>query len=229
MKKTFALLLALAGVAAAVETPSTIDGKQFNQDLVYYLNQDLFSAGDSFSMSFTIKAIAGFDNQQKVMTLGTGDKNLLVWSQSSTYIGLTTTSDPHTWHDGEWTRTDGVNYITFEAAPNCWISKSNTGANAAPGFTDSQWTITYDGANTTIELQVGTCHDIVTINNYAMDLNQFSVLEGNADGTGARVTQIADAVVTYNGKTHNLMTPEPATATLSLLALAGLAARRRRH
>ena len=228
MKKTIIAILALSGVALAVDAPATIDGKTFNKDLLYYLNNDPYEGG-AFTIHFKIDQADSFGNQRGFITFGTDDKALQAWSQSGTYVGLTTTDDPHSWATS--TNNAGVNTFVFDGAPNSWISKNATGQNAAPGVNGSDWTIFYNGNGTTeISVVFGDATEDITIKNYAMDLTQFSVLGAAATESGPRLSAISEAYVIYNGLTsHNLMVPEPATATLSLLALAGLASRLRRH
>ena len=238
MKKTLALLLAVAGIAAAVETPETIDGKKFNMDLVYYLNQDAYDGGD-FSISFTIKQADSFSGQKSFITLA---ENYYIHTQTGTYVGLSLAKDADAGAAPTTTLEGGINKVTVDMSEpgsslvHGWISKNTSGSLTDPGLNGSSYTISVVGNDTIIDMVFNPDntskqgHELVTLQNYKLDLNDFAITVNTAaDESGARLSQITDAVVTYNGKEHNLMVPEPATATLSLLALAGLAARRKRH
>lgn len=240
MKKTLALVFVLAGVASAVDVPETINGKTFNEDLLFYLNQDAYIEGSDFSLTFTVKEAQGFGGQTSFVTLLDSGDNQGYWihSQEGTYIGMTTTKNSDAGPAPASELSGGVNVYTKDMAEEGatllkgWISKNTSGTVTNPGVSNSTYTISVSGDDTIIEMSFdprGTKegNEKITLQNYKLNLNDIRItLESD---TGARITQITNASVTYNGVNHNLMVPEPATATLSLLALAGLAARRRRH
>ena len=78
-------------------------------------------------------------------------------------------------------------------------------------------------------VSLSSCQLVLTGNQLAVTLGDFTgtyTLADNYTFTKAGFSVDGNATVTTKGLS---ITPEPATATLSLLALAGLAARRRRH
>ena len=221
MKKTLIALMALAGVATAVEpAPYT---------------------GAALSAWLTNAAQTVTNNQKYVLTFTLGDWNtdnysadpffkltndLVIRHQIGRYVGLgTTTTGP----DGDYTSRSeaGDSSIDLDTANNGsadysgWFYDSGTNNTGISGLTfsiDSSSAggtiITMSNGTRTITLQKDGHTGITNLDFVKADMiiSSASVVWGDAAN-----------VITYTAPI-----PEPATATLSLLALAGLAARRRR-
>ncbi|MBR5878309.1 MAG: hypothetical protein IKY91_02065 [Akkermansia sp.] len=116
---------------------------------------------------------------------------------------------------------DGVNYVTLTLT----ATQPNQNGGNGNGFQ----IYTNDGSNVFSHINLGTTNNTsfnsVTINkdlitSVAISPGVSTILTGGEDSfTSAAIGR----------ELQGMVIPEPATATLSLLALAGLAARRRRH
>ncbi len=173
------------------------------------------------------QAILGYGAQNDGFVFTLNGSNLLYTSKGVSERGFA----PSGLTAGEW----GLVAMTFVAG-----SKSTTTTNAETGQTETTYTT-----------QNGRIHDAVG-GHYTRQLGSFAVPDtdsqlfsiGSGNGTSARDSFTGDiaGLTIYTGTTtavdyntiKNLlgaaptMVPEPTTATLSLLALAGLAMRRRR-
>lgn len=236
MKKTIITLLALAGVAAAEDYHGSLD-----TDLTKAITSSGYTAGDDFTMSVQLQYWLSNATRQTSLTLG--DTFHIVaqktGSWSNVYLGFTPSStngtDPGAINLTRSTsgKIDSYSFTATESVtgPDGWITRTgNTvgGTTQTWQFLGSTLTLTYtaetqttvldfdfttivDDAQNQIYRPTDRDHLIVTVKGIEMDANDISFAK---DVTGRNV---AFAVV-----------PEPTTATLSLLALAGLAARRRR-
>ena len=236
MKKTIITLLALAGVAAAEDYHGSLD-----TDLTKAITSSGYTAGDDFTMSVQLQYWLSNATRQTSLTLG--DTFHIVaqktGSWSNVYLGFTPSStngtDPGAINLTRSTsgKIDSYSFTATESVtgPDGWITRTgNTvgGTTQTWQFLGSTLTLTYtaetqttvldfdfttivDDAQNQIYRPTDRDHLIVTVKGIEMDANDISFAN---DVTGRNV---AFAVV-----------PEPTTATLSLLALAGLAARRRR-
>ena len=227
MKKTLIVLMALAGVAMATETevtPLTLT-TTFNTD------KSIASSLDSFELTDVI-----------LTNTATGD--VVNNHGSGTYMGsylrpsLNVDADP----GASWTMTftianNGSADFTIDSITlNAFAF--NGGGASQPNDRNFLFTVTADEttlatqSNLTIAAaQTATTPLTLTLDTpiviAAKDDLEFSiVVERGAAGTNGRGSFVGLSSVAFNGSTP--LIPEPTTATLSLLALAGLATRRRR-
>lgn len=244
MKKTIIALLALCGVAAAESYHGTL-----NTDLTKVITDSGYTAGDDFTMSVQLQYLLSDSTRQTSLTLGDTFHVVAqkVGSWSNVYLGFTPSStngtDPGAINLTRSTsgKIDSYSFTATESVtgPDGWITRAantvdkETGAEKWGGtqtwqFLGSTLTLTYtaetqttvldfdfttilDDSENGISRPTDRDHLIVTVKGIEMNANDISFAN---NVTGRNVTF---AVV-----------PEPTTATLSLLALVGLAARRRR-
>ena len=220
MKKTLIALMALAGVAAAATS-----NYDFNATLDK-LTQD-WTDGTAYELTFTV-ATNDFNGyiSDAILTLGS---NYYVMSQAGSYIGVSTknnglsngTSDPGPNKSGSFNEGSTLYTIESDSPVYGWVSVSASKGSAAYGVGGMTVTVGYDGADTSILLDFDGASEIDT-----MITLKGQEISASALQLGSHITGVSNATLTYAGATH--VVPEPATATLSLLALAGLCARRRR-
>ena len=104
------------------------------------------------------------------------------------------------------------------------ISRTSGGGMAQTGSEGMFVTLSVTDTGSTISLAFPNYSTTSIIKTgYVIDLADVVLLDGTSDEFNEGVTGISHASITYTPTI-----PEPTTATLSLLALAGLAARRRR-
>lgn len=105
------------------------------------------------------------------------------------------------------------------------VSRTSGGGFAQPGSEGMFVTLNVNDKGTTLTLLLNNNTASIIKTGYIVDLADVTLMDGTPDGFNQGVTGISHASITY---TPSKTVPEPTTATLSLLALAGLAARRRR-
>lgn len=237
MKKTIIALFALAGILSAAEEEYTIrvnwnstEGNFNNPIYGFKLNlssDKLTDPTTPMSESVVLKSITLLGSYQSGADREIG---ILVLDQSSTIVGY---SDVQTRING---KVDDVkNYIEFNFQ----------GVNQTPLTLSS--TTTYDYITVTPDtlglISSGTNYTY-QMSNAAATVSE-NTITGGSVSVGLRCWHegAADDCVVYTDVNKSTSTtlapfinsislqniPEPATAALSLLALAGLAARRRRH
>ena len=222
MKKTFIALMALAGSAFAVEPiTQALTFEDFNSTLTQISTLNV----TEYTLSLTITG-TDFDawhNSKNINILTLGD-NRGIFTQAGQYIAVR--NDNTT--DTTWiapTKTEGTTFTWVSADTDnllhSWVSKTPEGGNAAPGAADLTITIDVGTSGSVITLGMANGTTSVIETGYVVKLADVSLIDGSASGNNQGVTGISNASIAY-------VVPEPATATLSLLALAGLAARRRR-
>lgn len=241
MKKALIVLLALGGMAFATDfTADTASGILYrNSDgdfttfggVTYNATTHTLTFNDVFAVSeeanriqYTLGVLIDM-SKINASTLGTGTK--LVTTGTGTTMGIGMTSERK--------------YATVWGNDVPW-SGATTDAITAEGPVTLVHSTSGAGSTHMIEGQKFNDANIPwswsTLKGSQAGLNSFVL---NADYEDAILAVgVWQAATTYNGNTtvgvelaqisDTLKTiPEPATATLSLLALAGLAARRRRH
>ena len=236
MKKTLITLLALCGVAAAEDYHGSL-----NTDLTKAITASGYTAGDDFTMSVQLQYWLSNATRQTSLTLG--DTFHIVaqktGSWSNVYLGFTPSStngtDPGAINltRSKSGKIDSYSFTATESVtgPDGWITRAGdtvSGSTQTWQFLGSTLTLTYtaetqttvldfdfttivDDAQNSISRPTDRDHLIVTVKGIEMDAKDIS---------------FADNVT---GRNVAFTVPEPTTATLSLLALAGLAARRRRR
>ena len=241
MKKTLITLLALAGVAAAAEsdvTPITLDVTFGNcaqatpSDVTLAIEggvmtgsvQSLVQTGTSTAVSLQTSGAAGQD--AAVFTPNTNVGNGSPWtatfnfdnvnkaltSLDSINLGVVLFNSGGDYQTGgqygaSW---DGI--ITFTATIT-----DGTDASPLGTFTSTLEPLTGQDSTPFAVTLGGSSIDLTNVSSFDMKLELTETLSA---GTFAGLSSM--------GFTGTPVVPEPTTATLSLLALAGLAARRRR-
>ncbi len=227
MKKTIITLLALAGMAMGEgqETVSTYYTQLNGQDQGYGF---ILSLSDKFMTYSGGKLGATFDLDSVTMQCGTaGDYQIPATSKLAiferqgedsigTFVGLSE-STAFTVGNTTYDFTDVITLDTAKQYQFFWVSSTTT-ANI--------FSTTEDNMDEYKTVAVKTRFDKVNVAaavNSNMNLPTGDGIIFNSNYTGWSDQNMA--VVSFNAVPS---IPEPATATLSLLALAGLAARRRR-
>ena len=218
MKKTIIALMALAGVAIA-DT-----GTAMNTELKGLIKSTGYSYGDTYTLTFNIIDV-GSGGESNISYLQMASDYYL-FTQGNQHVGLTSvTGDP----GGSWigiTETkDGVNTMAYDAStakPTGFFTWNSSGQKGTLALGDNEGnnnanvvvTLSYDGLATTLTLAAPAVTEKIVIKNLSLNANDFVFNTGRY--------YLAGEVVSF------VSAPEPTTATLSLLALCGLAARRRR-
>ena len=229
MKKTLIALMALAGVASAAINQS---------DMNYYIDEVIaqsgYTAGDAFSLTLNVVSpyTAAYGN---FISLTDG---YYVFSNADKHYAFTNSGDGANivWLDNTPGVTDAVaasKTVTMNMtfADNTENSNVNNFWFAYKGFdTDGNATKNNDGYSLdTIKLEYADNTTTISIANAGVITNVLKIEGYTLKATDIDVrnaTTFSSGTLTVNGTNYNI--PEPATATLSLLALCGLAARRRR-
>ena len=218
MKKTLIALMALAGIASADATALT--GADFNSALTLELervNYDVATWDSTYHLTCEMNSGIPYDANGAIITLSAG---YYLVSQAHSYFGLNTVpNNSLTTDTGSFTFTASEsNVYTYTSTTNgekivTWARNSEN-SNAGTRSLGNLLTLNlvYNGKDTVFSINYGGSDitDTFVWTDYQLDLSQVEL----ASGAGL--------------KSMSVLIPEPATATLSLLALCGLAARRRR-
>ena len=229
MKKTIIALLALAGVAAGAE-PITLtltspdsdlgtDGKG-NQALAW--SDEGYDTLTSWSLSFTLNDKSLTDNTNLFSTrqFDSGAEGYVLRSNSNGSITLVYRDHPDTL-DTVLTSDSGIVTAGTDTAITLkFVSNVNKLDNKVIGGT---FTIIGGGKTCSVELDKDDYLEHTSLQN---DVNcRFWT---NRSGNPASPAETFSNISLQKIDDNIVVVPEPTTATLSLLALAGLAARRRR-
>lgn len=206
MKKTIIALIALTGVASAGT------GAEFNEELQQALTEASYTLGAPFSITAKLSSIQ--NHNKGFVTLA---DNYYIVNQNHEYWGLNSSDSNNLTNNSAWTLAVSGNVYTYTSTdstlPLLWVQNGTgtgsatravgawIGVEIASDGTDSSVTLTYAGSNIT---------DVFILKGTVLDANKIAFKDDIGSVTDTRIV------------------PEPTTATLSLLALAGLAARRRR-
>ncbi len=221
MKKTLIALMALAGVAAADTTALTLENFNSQLTTISKLNPT------EYTLTLTIGG-SDFNGYGSGYILQLAE-NWGVFTQAGNYVAMENTdANDRAWVTASTISADKTVYTwtssgtTTDTLLDSWVSKDTNGGNAQPGIKGMSITldVTEAGSVVTLGMTNGTTSIIET--GYVVDLSDIKLIMDTGEAANQGVSSITNASLTYT-------VPEPTTATLSLLALAGLAARRRRR
>ena len=241
MKKTLIALMALAGVASAdsytaaevnswiKEQSSTVGGSKYTLTFTLADDFNLSATQGAKIISFgTYNSKEWYIQQQDDKHVGLGEgsgSNAVNGSYASRNSSTATTIDLDTAGEGDTADYNGWFYTgsTNDELAGCSFSIYTATDNTEITFTPA------DETRGAITLQ----RDLyIPIKDNKGGVT--TMVFGNYTKDGADWAYLTNVSISYDGGTLTIpakptpVVPEPATATLSLLALAGLAARRRR-
>ncbi|MBQ7022913.1 MAG: PEP-CTERM sorting domain-containing protein [Akkermansia sp.] len=231
MKKTIITLMALASVAYAADLSSSAA----NTWLQTYLPK-IYTDGDSFTLNFSIESMTDEGYYASDMLKMASDYYVLI--QHGDYIALsakdnegkTSTNADVTWVTPNST-VSNVNTFNVTGKACQWISFANNGSTRL-GQNDGDFSLANGSLTLTYVAGGQSVLEIYSANKSVTEKVVFEsgTLTLNAKDLALDMMTISNATFSTGGKTYMIgaAVPEPTTATLSLLALAGLAARRRR-
>ena len=233
MKKTFITLLALAGAASAATTQVwDLSQSVTSGDFLYDASTGLFT--DNTDVEGTV--LNGVDGSSKIQTnisftlnltkaMEVTSDTLLLNMDMGGDIGLalTTSGLSGAWQGSSWG--DAISYDTLLADSDVFadiegnkyitLTFVETYGSGVQVWSNTTKHIDYSG----LKSSSNTSLESIYVNSGYVEALQFET-EWKGDN-------IVNTNVAFNAEAMQVI-PEPATATLSLLALAGLAARRRR-
>ena len=224
MKKTLIALMALAGVAAAGD---------YAQDVINALNEQLTSSGYTvegdytYTLSMYMTGGIPYTGGNGYYTLQLDDSYYLI-SQNHSHWGLSDQQRDLTTDTDSFTFAKDGNTYTYTSAEGEYIytwtrNEGNTNSGERPIGSPAGVSITlsYDGSDTILSVKANGSDitDNFVLKGTEIDLSKLVINTTANSGKGPDVGSYSVGIQSI---------PEPTTATLSLLALAGLAARRRR-
>lgn len=229
MKKTIIALMALAGVASAYTTVDVTADSQFYKD-------NNIGAEYILTLNLNVSELSSFlgtldtDNEAAIFAVVQSGGNLNgvslgKWGGGDVYLQTPNSAVENALNAGA---TGGVavngQKLDLNASSDCALSVTNMGAEFA-------WT-SVESASITLYHQGVENLTTVTMN-LTMDGGEKYTIMGSTSNSFRAWDAYGDTTtLKYNTNLVSSYTlkfiPEPATATLSLLALCGLAARRRR-
>ena len=246
MKKTLIALLALGGLAVGEESITlenavlVVDTPISSIDLASTgITNGTFTISAQLDLNFLANTTVGKDFVSNSSFFSVTDKTNTGW-HIGTAIGTSTSNNVIT-KAGLYCTSKAAD--TFYADTAGWMSvgqNDSLTADMVTGLKGAALTMTYDASTFTASVYmtldyIDPSRETVTIsgsnNGFKWSGQTLSTL-----GTLELNTSSVDKVYVFSGAVtanqawalNNKLVPEPTTATLSLLALAGLAARRRR-
>ncbi|MBR5330758.1 MAG: PEP-CTERM sorting domain-containing protein [Akkermansia sp.] len=250
MKKTFITLLALAGVAMGetvtydiladqenwqmgcgrYSAPSfnadgSIEGSGWAQMYANYRFDSAITLTEGQTLEFSYDITSKSNNAIHSFTFETASDKVMIgniaYENQTLGLGTTTSSSNNGYiASGGWGTSVSASAMTNKEGGNFAYTPS-TAYNVSGSITlkENSYVMTIEVNDT----------EYATVNlgaDFSLTGVVFSLDGDNDAGTGTQLSNLSLSVVTPDVPSGNI--PEPATATLSLLALAGLAARRRR-
>lgn len=228
MKKTLIALMALAGVAVgAVESGSyTLKTDQWttgDSTLYDYLN-GVFNEGGTLTFDLVVSYTGSNCNAyQALLHVGAVDTGFSIYANGGPHVIVSEKHDTSDVHELQATGAE------FAAKENNTLTVTLTGiakGTAAVSFTLNGVEYANDTVNEKGQKDVlDLTWDSMNWSTTEAERNKYSV---NCKAPGYGSAQVAQSTRLVSGSATYTAIPEPTTATLSLLALAGLAVRRRR-
>jgi len=222
MKKTIIALMALTGVAMGADTTAA--------DLQDLLTTELAESGYtvegnfSYTLSFTMTGDIPYTGGNGKYTLKLADSYYLL-SQAHQYWGLGAGQDGVTTDTSTYTfskNTAGTEY-TYTSKEDSFIYTWTRNADN----TDSSTRSLGNPAGVSVTLESDGTDSILTLSYNGSTITDKFVFKGTEFDLSAIGINPTPTLSSMSVSINSI--PEPTTATLSLLALSGLAARRRRR
>lgn len=186
------------------------------------------NTGNGFTLTFNTSFVSN-DDWSSLLGFNIGGQDLVFhWGRiTTTGTTKTTSMNIYTKGDGGPVSTDSVALGVAGMEANKWYNVALVAKNGKltlSVFTPSSELV---GSTTVASKYTGSLNSVTGYVNYKFNT---SYIDNLAIYDGALTKEQLAALTRYEMKNQTLMqsVPEPATATLSLLALAGLMARRRR-
>ncbi len=241
MKKTLIALMALAGVACANSTEYTND--DFNTWYATAISATSYVAGNDYTLTFTLGAWPSVTGDYASIGYNSGfliqlTENWGLFTQAGQYLAFddSTTNDRPglTTSDKTYTSSNTTTATgSLAQGTEGWFYTWNNGTNQQ---NDTTFVISRSEGVDTITISKGnnsianfTITGDSPLNAAFYSIPDFYESNRGDDAGKSFGFNVKSATFAANGTISTLTVPEPATATLSLLALCGLAARRRRH
>ena len=249
MKKTIVTLMLLAGVASAASIGYDEMNDTQKADVVAYWSDtqtltptsDVYSdedTGTSFTISFDIANINITSTDSNIASFA-GSHHAYGWDDGKMFIRMSESGSLTLINTNGTSTNSWSEYFDGSTYGNQTVSaySSDLGLTSADSLTTTTtFTLVSDIANKTFTIyKNGTQIDQWT--NWNTDTGLIGFQFGGRYGGGTKLAEGEsvdfDNITVWNralteSEVSALIIPEPATATLSLLALCGLAARRRR-
>ena len=240
MKKTIIALLTLSGVAFAAD----FTNDEFGTWYTNAISDTLYQAGDDYTLTFTLGAWPQATDSDAgnvgyrsgmIITL-TSAKNWGLFTQAGQYLAF---DNSGTNDRGNLVTSSGTYASSNTSEATGSVAKGVEGWFYSLGSTGNQEGVTFTIARANLVDTITITKGAVKIANFtitgdsALDASTYEMPDIYTNNEKSFGFDVKSATFTANGVTRDISTPtpavpEPTTATLSLLALAGLAARRRR-